>query len=651
MSSKGVDPAVVSSMTSGDVILMDRRCLSMKDPLSIGLCLGAKSVSPYDHVGMVVKASPDDVAQHGNIKRAVEKAGGLSPSGTYILEANVGGVTLRSMEARLSRTSSNAIAVRPLELPEDQRKSITSAMTKAVDEVIPYDYKSNLMDFVSMSLKPPDKVDRMTATAKRIVLEREIALMQAELARSSKANDADPGSSRLLQKLVRDYTEAVAWLEKTYFPLRRSTTMFVDGENNTGAVKGVFCSELIVHVWQRCGVVASFPPSTSFAPVDFDRWDDEFSFTDERIGMGPHHVIYPPQKCNVDTTQRTHVRDGLQQQQAVSTRSEFMRDRFTVLRNMNLEANVNIAAVDEMMPIITELSLVKETVVPVPWLVQSTSHYQLSREMPEKVMVVGTLFSLVGAVFAPWQLRSLEQQLGMSSLRGGLWSLSASLAARSLAATGIQAWLTYTLFRAYNKRQEDHRSALKVMRCSNGKPLMEFADDRHPFYTCAGALLVSGTIAGSLTHALESLAFLHHFGPDRPHSPSVRLLFRGVSLSSLCFTFSYGGAWLIWYECFGPLLFTTETSVFRKRHNQVHDERWTTQQRDAVVGAIAITCVVETILFPMQAAARRRYLRHMYYPDLPPARTPRYWSGYGRHMARSLSICVTTAAVVWNCLL
>jgi hypothetical protein len=648
--SKGVDAALFSTLSSGDVVLMDRRCLSMKDPLSIGLCLGAKSVSPYDHVGMVVKASADDVSKNANIKRAVERAGGPSPSGTYILEANVGGVTLRSMEARLGRTSSNAIAVRPLELPADQARGIKDAMTQAVNEVIPFDYKSSLLDFASMSLKPPDKVDRMTATSKRIVLEREIVLMQAELARSTP--EADPASSRLLQKLVRDYTEAVAWLDKTYFPRGRDCTLFVDGENNTGSVKGVFCSELIVHVWQRCGVVASFPPSTSFAPVDFDRWDDEFSFTDERIGMGPHRILYPPQESGrIGTAGRAHARDGLQPQTPKPTRPEFTRDRLTVLRNMHMEANIPVAPIDEWANLTTELSLAQESVVPFSWLVQSTSHYQLSREMPEKIMVVGTLFSLVGAVFAPWQLRSLERQLGMSSVRGGLWSLSACLAARSIAAAGIQAWLTYAMFRAYNKRQEDHRSALKVMRCSNGAPYTEFADDRHPFYTCAAALIVCGSIAGSLTHAIESLTFLYHFGPDRPHSPSMRLMFRGVSLSSMCFTFSYGGAWLIWYECFGPLLFTTETSVFRKRHNHIRDDRWTTQQRDAIIGAIAVTCVVETMLYPMQAAARRRYLRHMHHPDPPPMRTPRYWSGYGHHMARSLCISVTTAAVVWSYLL
>lgn len=641
--------ATMDSLTTGGVILMDRQCLRMKDPLSMGLCLGAKTLSPYDHVGMVYKATPETVAAFPHIKRAIDSAGGLSPTGTYILEANVGGVTLRSMEARLGRTTSNEIAARSLEIPEEQALRVRSAMDEAVNDALLFSYKMNLIDFMAMSLKPPDKVDRMTATAKRIILEKEIELMNVELNRVPTDSRLDAASTRLLKKLVRDYSDAVAWLDKTYFPLGRHATTFVDGENNSGSVKGVFCSELIVHVWQRCGIVSMFPPSTSFAPVDFDKWDDEFSFTDERIGMGPHCVIYPAPRTT-NTAERIHARDGLPPLPS-TTGAAFLRDRLTVLRNMHCESNTGVESVDRLVAMRDDLASGRDSVLPLSWLVQSTSHYQLCRDMPERVMVVGALFSFAGITFAPWQLRSFEQQLGMSTVRGGLWSLSACLAGRSLTAAAVQAWLTYAFFRAYNKSQEDYKSSAKVMRSTNIAPLSSFADDRHPFYTCAAALIVCGAIAGSSTHVMESMAFVKHFGPDRPNSPSLRLLWRGVSMSCLCFTFSYGGAWLIWYECFGPLLFTTETSVFRKRWNQPRDDRWISQQRDAMLGAICVTSVVETVLYPFQAAARRRFLRRMYHPDEPPARRVGLWSGYGRHMARSLGICATTGVFVWNMLL
>jgi hypothetical protein len=647
MSVKGVDAATVTSLTAGDVVLMDRQCLRMKDPLSIGLCLGSKTVSRYDHVGMVYKATPETVAKYANTKRAIEKAGGLSPSGTYILEANVGGVTLRSMEARLGRTSSNQIAVRPLVLPASETPAVLKAMDEAVNETIVFDYKTNLMDFVSMSLKPPDKLDRMTAAAKRIVLEKEIDLIHSQL---RKDITLDASATRLLIKLERDYAEAVGWLDKTYFPRDRNLTFFVDGENNSGSSKGVFCSELLVHVWQRCGVVSIFPPSTSFAPVDFDRWDDEFSFSNEGIGMGAHRVIFPTSHDAAvdDVVERTHARDGVVD--AELTGEAFLRARLTVLRNLHLESNTEVANVDQLMSQRDELAFGRSSVLPTSWMIQSSTHYQLCRDMPERIVLIGALFSIAGLAFAPWQLRSLEKQLGMQTLRGGLWSVGLGLAMRSLTATMIQAWMTYAIFRSYNRHQDDHRSVMKVMRCSEGAPLSVVADDRHPFYTCSAALIFCGAAAGSLTHCMETWTLHRYFGPDRPTSPSVRLLWRGVSMSCLSFTFSYGGAWLIWYECFGPLLFTTETSVFRRRRDQPRDDRWVTQQRDAMLGAMCITALVETVTYPMQSATRRRFLRAAYYPEEPPVRRVRLWSGCFRHLARSLGICASTGLVVWSLL-
>ena len=152
----------IQELHSGDVLLMNRKCFGMKDPLSIGLCLGAKTVSPYDHTGVVYRVDPATATQYPKIQEAITKGGGPSPTGTYIVEANVGGVTLRSLEARLSRTTANEIAVRPIVIPPSERLTIEQRMHRVVEESLAFQYKSNLLDFVAMSLN-----HRISSTACR----------------------------------------------------------------------------------------------------------------------------------------------------------------------------------------------------------------------------------------------------------------------------------------------------------------------------------------------------------------------------------------------------------------------------------------------------------------------------------------------------
>jgi hypothetical protein len=74
------------------------------DPTSAAICLAAKqtSFSKYDHVGLIVESMSDD-----NDFEA--------PRGTlYLIEANIGGVTMRKLDERLRRTKSTTVAARKL---------------------------------------------------------------------------------------------------------------------------------------------------------------------------------------------------------------------------------------------------------------------------------------------------------------------------------------------------------------------------------------------------------------------------------------------------------------------------------------------------------------------------------------------------------
>ena len=87
----------------GDLLIFSRPCLNM-DPTSAVICLASKqtSFSPYDHVGIVVESFQEEGNQ-------------IYPPGTlYLLEANMGGVTLHKLDERLLRTKSTTIAARKL---------------------------------------------------------------------------------------------------------------------------------------------------------------------------------------------------------------------------------------------------------------------------------------------------------------------------------------------------------------------------------------------------------------------------------------------------------------------------------------------------------------------------------------------------------
>ena len=121
------DAIIADGLRDGDVVLINRPCLSLGDPISMALCLASKyglsgeGRQCWDHAAIVVR------------DRGVP----------YLLEGNSGGVTMRTYEERLLQSrdhQGDRAAAAPLGAAsssarqgEDQRRA--TAFSRFVDEL------------------------------------------------------------------------------------------------------------------------------------------------------------------------------------------------------------------------------------------------------------------------------------------------------------------------------------------------------------------------------------------------------------------------------------------------------------------------------------------------------------------------------------
>ena len=122
------DAIIADGLRDGDVVLINRPCLSLGDPISMALCLASKyglsgeGRQCWDHAAIVVR------------DRGVP----------YLLEGNSGGVTMRTYEERLLQSRDHQeVTVLPLRTAaaasssarqgEDQRRA--TAFSRFVDEL------------------------------------------------------------------------------------------------------------------------------------------------------------------------------------------------------------------------------------------------------------------------------------------------------------------------------------------------------------------------------------------------------------------------------------------------------------------------------------------------------------------------------------
>lgn len=260
----------LDTLDSGDVLLFDRRCLAMWHPLSTTICSMAKLSSRYDHVGIVFRINEETIAQHPALQKAI---GERSPRGVYCLEANLNGITIRSLEARLERSSSNAIAVRKLQNVTRDAAYHTKYIAH-VEKLLGYRYRDQITDLVGLALDPPDKAQEREKA-------RQLLKMRAQLANIRAIRGPDGGmlhdSAVLLaaeRKCLEQYNEMAKAIEGQSFDMNANKT--------------VVCSEVVASSLQASGVLAPFPSYSAYLPRDFEdsRSGHRLVFSDPAVSLG-----------------------------------------------------------------------------------------------------------------------------------------------------------------------------------------------------------------------------------------------------------------------------------------------------------------------------------------------------------------------------
>jgi CRP-like cAMP-binding protein len=230
-------------LDAGDIVLFNRRCMSMP-PAGAALCALAKFShnSRWDHVGIVV-ADP--------------RGGGL-----LFLEADFGGVKLRSLAERVSRSKSNEISVRRLNLVR------TDAM------------RGRLFDFAQRMLGRPYEIGTGSVMA-RVVdpvakgeRERLHALLIDKRA-TVREMEREMESAALTATARRVLSVERARVQKVIGQIERKLINEL-GVGRGGVIEHakadlsrVFCSELVAAAYQDLGLLDVYPLANGYNPKDF----------------------------------------------------------------------------------------------------------------------------------------------------------------------------------------------------------------------------------------------------------------------------------------------------------------------------------------------------------------------------------------------
>nr|CCC92927.1 conserved hypothetical protein [Trypanosoma congolense IL3000] len=608
-----VDEQQISSyLSTGDVVLMDRRCMEMRHPLGISICLLSKSECRYDHVAMIVKLSEEEVKQQKE-KGIIHPADPFSPSGTYVLETNVSGLSLRPLENRVKRSSAKHMAIRPLNIGDGH----CEFKTRLLDQLGDYHkrpYKTRLSSYLPVILSPPDKMDRIKAAHKLSLLKREVDSIDKVLRSGIAMEDRET-----LLRLRSTYCDATLTLKDTYFPhLPLGVDESIPIVNFGGkhfAVDGVstaeevFCTELVAQLWQKCGVLSPFPPASSYRSFDFLD-DTRFNFTGNQISFGEKFTLKGD-----DMPLEPPVRSAPIKQPSFA-------ERLDVYRCMAINGD----------PCNPDLNAMKA------WLLQSNEFKTVVADLPFNVVSTGILFALCGLLVAPLRLRWTEHQLGVLLRRGSLWSLSAGLFARDLAFAATQGVATCVALACLR----DGQSSAGLL----GPPLVQtdWFDTRHPYYYVCAVWCMASAAAHVVTTPLLNSVIAHHFGPVVPGPWSPRTLARGCFfLLPLGIIIPYQAAWLTWYETLGSGIIPTTSSVLRRRVEHLDTEEWRHYKYKALLGAFVTTTAFDIIAYPLQRQCWRSFLSQLYRPTVSPSCGKRWFAGYSHRFAGNLVTMLTTS--------
>ena len=637
----------LAHIRTGDGLFMNRKCLAMKDPLGIGMCLLTKTENRFDHVGMLLKIPESDLDKYPEARKRIVD---LSPSGTYVLETNMRGITLYSAEHRIARTSANEVVYRSINVGDaQQQQRVQEALLTTMESMYNIPYEDDVWHIVPSIFSPPDKMDRVYAAHKFNRLRMEVAAL-AEMSAQQ------PEKAPVFRALIHIYQNAQSFLLSTYFPhLARLTVpttapttttadplavdwstghYWIDGVNDADRM---VCSELICNLWQRVGLIKGFVPASSMRP--FDLLDDvRFNFTSAASEFGSMVPI------KVSRAYQHHW-DGTEPQPSATNCSR-VPARVALTTEQRLSFVNEVRAVSGLPAAeLLEAVAASPELLPSRWVVQSTTRHDAIPNLWFRVFSSGVLFAACAVPCAPLTLRWMEGQVGLFLSRGSVWSLTCGVFARNVSFAVTQA-----LFLAAAARWYDVSGPLAVMAASRSSSGSSAAVDvRHPYYDVVALYAASAAVAHVCTTPLHNANIAYHFGPVRPGPLPMRTLLQGgLLLMPVSVLLPFQACWLTWYETVGSFIVPTMSSVWRPREDLLQRPEWSHCRNDALAGAFVATLVMDALLYPLTTVATRRFVSKLYKPQPPPSFGRSMYAGYRHRFLANLIILSASTAYLYG---
>ncbi|PXF45357.1 Mitochondrial adenine nucleotide transporter ADNT1 [Gracilariopsis chorda] len=243
-------------LDSGDIVLFNRRCTSM--PLAGAvLCKMSKlfSNSQWDHVGIVIRHP--------------------ATGELLFLEADFGGVKLRSLSERVRRSKSNEIAIRQLSIVRNS--SMREKFYAFAQEMVGRPYEIGTGSVMVRISDPVAKKEKEYLNA--LIIEKQTIVNDID-------TELETASVSMFQKRIllgeRDRVTAEIYrLKKRLDPQFEATsveeTQPLSSPQVSTKYKGdlsrVFCSELVAAAYQRVDLIGAYPPPFYYSPKDFSSED------------------------------------------------------------------------------------------------------------------------------------------------------------------------------------------------------------------------------------------------------------------------------------------------------------------------------------------------------------------------------------------
>ncbi|CAJ1993334.1 hypothetical protein conserved [Leishmania donovani] len=619
---------------SGDVLFMNRKCLAMKDPLGMILCGLSKTENRFDHVGMFLKISEDELRKYPEARKRIAE---LSPSGTYVLETNMRGITLYAAEGRVRRTTANEVVSRSVNVGDaEKQQEAQEAFLEQMETMYSTPYENEVFHLIPSICSPPDKMDRVLAARKFHILRLEVAAL-TEMA------NTHPSQAEVYRAVAHKYRHAQSFLLSTYFPHLASTSptdalavnwstghYWIDGVNNADKM---VCSELICNLWHRVGLTVGYVPASSIRP--FDLLDNErFNFVSPASELGeivPIRISKPyarywktPSGSGPATTRSAKAAQAAMTE---GQRLKFYNDVFTSSGRPPVGSLRAAAASSEPLPS--------------RWVVQSNTRSDVIPNLWFRVFSSGVLFAACAVPCAPLTLRWMEGQVGLFLLRGSVWSVTCGVFARNVSFAAVQA----LVLAAATRRCKVSGDEL-VMGSHTRSNLV---DTRHPYYCTVALYGLSALVAHLATTPLRNANISYHFGPVLPGPISMRRLCKGnILLSPTAVLLPFQACWLSWYETAGSFIVPTLSSVWRPREDLLARPEWPHYRSDALIGAFVATLLTDALFYPIAAVATRRFMSDLYKPQRPPSFGRSLYAGYRYRLLSNLVILSSSTAYLYG---